>query len=145
MTANHDDHPHANLRPTPSASTGALDCLPASAALSPGQAGSGQSVTPVDGSITSSYGPRLGLTGHVIVIDHGGGLQTSYNHMYAGGVGVRVGQRVGAGQVIAAVGNDGNSTGCHLHFRVYDRGRHTAPETFMATWGWTWGERRLCA
>lgn len=63
--------------------------------------------------------PRLGLTGHVIVIDHGGGLQTSCNHMYAGGVG----------------GNDGNSTGCHLYFGVYDWGRHTAPEPFMAAWG----------
>ncbi len=167
-TANHYDHPHVNLRPSPSAATGALNCLAASAALSPESTAGGQWVAPLDGPITSPYGPRwgkfhggtdigapcgtpiyaasagrviyvgagphprLGLTGHVIVIDHGDGVQTSYNHMYAHGLHVRPGHRVTAGQVIASVGNDGNSTGCHLHFGVYDGGQHADPAAFMA-------------
>jgi len=43
-----------------------------------------------------------------------------------------VGHRVAAGQVIAAVGNDGDSSGCHLQLGVYDRGRHTDPVLFLA-------------
>ncbi|HLR96135.1 MAG TPA: M23 family metallopeptidase [Jiangellaceae bacterium] len=50
----------------------------------------------------------------------------------ADGRGVHVGHRVAAGQVIAAVGNDGDSSGCHLQLGVYDRGRHTDPVLFLA-------------
>jgi len=170
-TANHLDHPHVNVTPTPSANagTGPLDCLTATTAGPAGTA-AGQWAAPVDGPITSRYGPRLlfgssfhagtdfgaacgtpiyaaadgrvtyaggphpglGLTGNVIVLDHGDGIQTSYNHMYASGLLVRSGQRVTAGQLIAVVGNDGNSTNCHLHFAVYVNGEHTDPESFMS-------------
>lgn len=50
----------------------------------------------------------------------------------AAGRGVHVGQRVAAGQVIAAVGNDGNPGRFNLYFGVYDRGRHTDPMPFLA-------------
>lgn len=43
-----------------------------------------------------------------------------------------MGQRVDGGQVITAVGNDRNFTGCHLHFGVYDRGGYTDPMLFLA-------------
>ncbi|WP_388001796.1 M23 family metallopeptidase [Georgenia deserti] len=78
---------------------------------------------------------RNGLTGHVIVVDHGDGVETTYNHMYANGVGVRPGQQVQAGQIIGAVGSDGNSTGCHLHYGVYLDGQHTNPVPFLAIQG----------
>ncbi|MFH5824287.1 M23 family metallopeptidase [Georgenia sp. AZ-5] len=88
-----------------------------------------------EGVVTYAAGPHRGLTGSVVFVDHGGGIETSYNHMERGGVLVRPGDRVAAGQVIALVGNDGNSTGCHLHFGVYADGRHTDPEPFMAAAG----------
>lgn len=79
--------------------------------------------------------PRYGITGHVIVLDHGGGLETTYNHMFAWGVGVAVGDRVPAGALIGHVGEDGNATGCHLHFGVYRGGQHTNPAPFMTDKG----------
>ncbi|WP_226925164.1 M23 family metallopeptidase [Georgenia thermotolerans] len=88
-----------------------------------------------EGVVTYAGGPFRGLTGRVVFVDHGGGVETSYNHMDAGGVLVRSGDHVAAGQVIALVGNSGNSTGCHLHFGVYENGRHVDPEPFMAALG----------
>lgn len=88
-----------------------------------------------DGVVTYAAGPFRGLTGGVVFIDHGGGVETSYNHMDPGGTLVRPGQQVAAGQVIALVGNSGNSTGCHLHLGVYQEGRSTDPEPFMAAAG----------
>jgi murein DD-endopeptidase MepM/ murein hydrolase activator NlpD len=55
--------------------------------------------------------------GNVVVVDHGKGLKTRYAHMSR--VGVRVGQKVGQGQVIGAVGSTGLSTGPHLHYEVW--------------------------
>jgi murein DD-endopeptidase MepM/ murein hydrolase activator NlpD len=52
--------------------------------------------------------------GRVITIDHGNGYQTSYCHLSA--VYTKVGKRVNKGDVIGAVGENGRSTGPHLHF-----------------------------
>ncbi|WP_253905809.1 peptidoglycan DD-metalloendopeptidase family protein [Arthrobacter sp. H5] len=54
--------------------------------------------------------------GQRIVVDHGEGIKTSYNHL--GSLGVSVGQEIGRGDNVGAVGTTGNSTGCHLHFEV---------------------------
>jgi murein DD-endopeptidase MepM/ murein hydrolase activator NlpD len=54
--------------------------------------------------------------GQLVRIDHGGGVETWYAHNSE--VDVTSGERVRQGQVIAAVGNEGNSTGPHLHFEV---------------------------
>lgn len=56
--------------------------------------------------------------GHWIVIQHGPNLMSVYGHMYASGLLVSAGQEVKAGQAIAKVGSDGESTGPHLHFSV---------------------------
>jgi murein DD-endopeptidase MepM/ murein hydrolase activator NlpD len=71
------------------------------------------------GTVTYA-GPMSGY-GHVIIIESrsGGHLyQTRYGHMYANGLRVRTGQRVTLGQLIGNVGNDGDSTGAHLHFEI---------------------------
>ncbi|MBB2925580.1 M23 family metallopeptidase [Cellulomonas cellasea] len=86
-----------------------------------------------DGVVTRA-GTASGY-GHVIEIDHGGGLRTRYAHMYANGILVDVGDRVTGGQNIARVGSDGTSTACHLHFEVYLKGEHTDPEAYLAAVG----------
>ncbi|WP_369964022.1 M23 family metallopeptidase [Leifsonia sp. EB34] len=67
---------------------------------------------------TVTYAGPLGTYGNFVLIDHGGGINTGYAHIRAGGILVGIGQSVGAGQPIAHVGSTGASTGCHLHFEV---------------------------
>ncbi|MBH8600282.1 M23 family metallopeptidase [Thermoactinomyces sp. CICC 23799] len=69
--------------------------------------------------------------GYVIVIYHGNGLSTLYAHMYAQTVKVEVGQKVSAGDVIAAVGSNGFSTGPHLHFEVHKGSTPVDPASYL--------------
>ena len=55
-------------------------------------------------------------SGGTIVVDHGGGLYTTYFHLSKRRV--RRGQRVKKGQRIGNVGRSGRVTGPHLHFGV---------------------------
>jgi murein DD-endopeptidase MepM/ murein hydrolase activator NlpD len=64
-------------------------------------------------------GPEDGY-GMTIFIRHSNGDVSFYGHMAR--VFVHVGERVKTGQVIAPVGNEGFSTGPHLHFSVYRGG-----------------------
>jgi murein DD-endopeptidase MepM/ murein hydrolase activator NlpD len=59
-----------------------------------------------------------GLHNNEIIIDHRDGTFGFYLHLMKGGSYVRVGQRVGQGQRIAASGDVGYSTAPHLHFQV---------------------------
>jgi len=88
--------------------------------------------------VASGFGVGYGSNG-TIVIDHGGGVQTVYLHMYASGILVQDGQKVTAGQQIARIGSSGDSTGCHLHFQVMINGSPTDPVAFMKTVGITIG------
>ena len=54
--------------------------------------------------------------GYVVVLDHGNGWQTLYAHLSS--ISVGCGQAVFQGQVIAAMGISGNSSGSHLHFEI---------------------------
>ena len=114
-------------------------------------------VKPTDGVLTSGFGARWGTThygidlanrigtpivsaadgvvieagtasgfGLWVRVQHGDGTVTVYGHVndYV----VREGQRVKAGQLIAHMGNRGQSTGPHLHFEVWDsEGRKMNP------------------
>lgn len=56
----------------------------------------------------------LYLTGGTLLIDHGHGLSSVFLHLSR--IDVREGERVEAGQVIAAVGATGRASGPHLHW-----------------------------
>lgn len=69
--------------------------------------------------------------GHLIEVDHGGGVVSRYGHMYSSGVLVHVGDQVKAGQQIGKIGSDGVSTGCHLHFEVRINGSNIEPMDYL--------------
>ncbi|GAB3527909.1 hypothetical protein GCM10027402_29040 [Arthrobacter monumenti] len=63
--------------------------------------------------------------GNRIVVDHGGGLETTYNHLSS--IAVSAGQSVSRGQTVGVSGTTGASTGCHLHFEVVVNGQTVDP------------------
>ena len=74
--------------------------------------------TPVKAAASGvvEYAGYKGSYGYLVVINHGGGVETYYAHcskLY-----VNAGESVSQGQVISAVGSTGNSTGPHLHIEV---------------------------
>lgn len=64
----------------------------------------------------------LGRPGNSLVIDHGGGWITRYNHFAANTIAIRNGETVQAGQFLGLVGSSGESTAAHLHFDVRRNG-----------------------
>ena len=74
--------------------------------------------------VVSQAGEAQGF-GQWIVLDHNIGgrvVSTVYGHMFPDGVLVKVGDRVTAGQHIANEGNNGDTTGAHLHFEYHPGG-----------------------
>ena len=67
--------------------------------------------------------------GNLVVIDHGGGLQTYYAHNSS--FAVSAGQTVGQGQVISYVGSTGNSSGPHVHLEVHVNGVPVDPLGYL--------------
>lgn len=61
------------------------------------------------------------VAGNHIDLDLGGGVYAMYAHLQPGSLKVKLGDRVKRGQVIALLGNTGNSTEPHLHFQLMDR------------------------
>lgn len=141
----------ASAPAAPGAPTGSVVTGPASAS---------GFIFPVGGPITSGFGPRWGRMhegidisagtgtpiaaaaagtviiagwqggyGNLTVIDHGGGISTAYGHQSA--ISVSVGQSVGQGQAIGAVGSTGHSTGPHLHFEVRVNGGAVNPLGYL--------------
>jgi murein DD-endopeptidase MepM/ murein hydrolase activator NlpD len=92
--------------------------------------GAGQGVPIVaadDGVVLLSY--YSSGYGNLTVIDHGGGLTTSYAHQSA--MLVSDGQRVARGQMIGRAGSTGNVTGPHLHFEVRIDGDPVDPLNYV--------------
>ena len=84
---------------------------------------------------TVVYAGWSGSYGNFLKIDHGGGISTGYAHIRNGGLFVGYGQWVSSGQVVASSGTTGASTGCHLHFEVYNGWSRIDPVPFMAARG----------
>ena len=78
---------------------------------------------------TVAYAGAMSGYGNVVVVDHGGGLSTTYNHMAAFHVGT--GQSVSRGSQVGAVGCTGYCTGPHLHFEVRINGTAVDPMPYL--------------
>lgn len=91
-------------------------------------AGYGAAVYAADSGtvITAQYNSARG---NYIVINHGNGMQTWYQHLSS--MNVTVGQTVARGQVIGNVGTTGISTGPHLHFEVHVNGVPVNPLNYL--------------
>jgi murein DD-endopeptidase MepM/ murein hydrolase activator NlpD len=76
---------------------------------------SGSSVRATANGVVSAVGQERGL-GLVVVVEHGNGVSTVFGHLQSAGV--KAGQRVQRGQVVALSGSSGHSTGPHLHYEV---------------------------
>jgi murein DD-endopeptidase MepM/ murein hydrolase activator NlpD len=60
------------------------------------------------------------IGGNSVLIDHGNGEYSLYAHLQPGGIPVKPGQHVKAGQPLGKLGSSGNATEPHLHFQVCD-------------------------
>lgn len=71
-----------------------------------------------------------GAYGKLVVIDHGGGVETYYAHLSA--FDVIPGQEVRRSQVIARSGGTGRATAPHLHYEVRQGGAPVNPYKYLA-------------
>lgn len=139
-----------------SSTTGVPAALPAG----PIQGGSSGMIWPVNGPVTSPFGPRWGRmhegidiavptgtpiraakAGSVAIAGPMGGYgnYTCVNHggglstcyAHQSSIGVSVGQSVGSGEVIGLVGCTGSCFGDHLHFEVRINGAATDPLGYL--------------
>ena len=78
---------------------------------------------------TVTFASYNGSYGNLVKVDHGNGVETWYAHTSK--IYVTVGQKVTAGDVIAAVGSTGNSTGPHLHLEIRINGQHVNPQNYL--------------
>jgi len=85
----------------------------------------GDPVFAADSGVIMFAGWSTGGYGYVVAIDHGNGYQTLYAHLNS--VNAYCGQSVYLGQMIAAGGSTGNSTGPHLHFEIRYQGGFVNP------------------
>lgn len=68
--------------------------------------------------------------GNTVILDHGDGMTTLYAH--ASRLDVAEGGTVRKGDIIAAIGSTGLSTGPHLHFEVRRSGEPVNPMDYLA-------------
>ena len=67
--------------------------------------------------------------GNMVIIDHGGGVQTLYAH--GSEILVQLGQTVSAGTEVLKVGSTGYSTGPHAHFEIRINGQTVNPLEYL--------------
>ena len=77
-----------------------------------------------DGIVTLA--DRLHIYGNTVILNHGQGVSSSFNHLSE--IHVKVGERVEKGQRIGLMGATGQATGAHLHWGMVVNGVAVAPE-----------------
>lgn len=65
--------------------------------------------------------------GYMVRISHDSRYTTEYMHLNSIAKSAKKGSRVGRGDTIGTLGNTGLSTGPHLHYALFDRGKYTDP------------------
>ncbi len=73
-------------------------------------------VAPAAGVVTLAAREPFSLEGHLLIIDHGAGLNSAFLHLSQ--IDVAVGDRVEQGQVLGRIGSSGRATGPHLHWSL---------------------------
>lgn len=82
-------------------------------------------VAPADGVVVLAAAQPFSLEGHLLIVDHGAGLNSAFLHCDT--LEVKVGEVVRQGQQIATVGMTGRATGPHLHWSLTWRGARLDP------------------
>jgi LysM repeat protein len=85
----------------------------------------GTPILAADGGLVTFTGWDSTGYGNRIIVNHGNGWVSTYNHLAA--IYVRPGQYVSKGQVIGTMGSTGRSTGPHLHLEFLLNGRFVNP------------------
>ena len=80
---------------------------------------------PADGTVILAADAPFTLEGHLLMIDHGQGLNSAFLHLSR--IDVKIGDNVTQGQPIGAIGMTGRATGPHLHWSVTWRGNRLDP------------------
>ena len=96
--------------------------------------GSGAPVYAIAAGTVSAVAASGGYGTHVYV-DHNIGGQTVrslYAHLQAGSAAVSVGQQVGAGTYLGAVGMTGSATGPHLHHEILNNAVNVHPYAWLS-------------
>ncbi|MFW0838053.1 MAG: peptidoglycan DD-metalloendopeptidase family protein [Candidatus Komeilibacteria bacterium] len=91
--------------------------------------GVGQPIYAAESGKVEAAGWNNGGYGYYIIINHGGGLKTLYGHcskLY-----VKKGETVSRGDIIAAIGSTGRSTGPHIHFEVRSNDKKVNPLEYI--------------
>lgn len=78
--------------------------------------------------VVTYAGPRAGY-GRLVEVDHGYGFKTRYGHLLR--VNVKTGDKVNMGDLVGRMGSTGRSTGPHLHYEVWFRGKTYNPVKFL--------------
>lgn len=78
---------------------------------------------PAPGTVV--YTGTLTVRGNAIMLNHGWGIYTGYEHLSE--ILVKVGDRVESGQLISRVGGSGRVTGAHLHWEIWAGGVQVEP------------------
>jgi hypothetical protein len=76
-----------------------------------------------------SYSGWTQSSGYVVLIEHGCGFSTAYAHNRSNAV--KVGQRLKRGEIVGYVGSTGKSTGPHVHYEVWEKGKRINPSKFL--------------
>ena len=86
-------------------------------------------VAPADGVVVLAAAEPFTLEGHLLIIDHGMGLNSAFLH--SSELLVREGETVRQGQPIGRIGATGRATGPHLHWSLMWRGLRLDPLLFV--------------